>query len=328
MKAAVIDRFGGLEELHLSDIPKPKPSQDEVLIRVHGAGVGIWDSLQRRGELAPDKPEFPMVLGAECSGEIEALGSEVRSLKAGDRVYTYFYGRQGAYAEYVAVKADAVSRKPDLLSFVEAAGVPTDAITAHQALIDGLRLQEGEWVYIAGGAGGVGSLAVQMAVNLGAKVITSARNEHFSMLESFGVARENVIDYTMSDVVKAVRDLSGGGVDAALDAVGGESAKQTIATVKDGGRMAELTGQDLPERANVEVTHVESKPSAARHDPHDVRQRQIENQDWQGVHALAGARSASRRGAIAPRREDRPEDRLGEQVDADVVVAQAAREAR
>jgi NADPH:quinone reductase-like Zn-dependent oxidoreductase len=265
MHAATIERFGGLDELHVRDIPKPGAASDEVLIRVHAAGVGIWDSMQRRGELSSAAPSFPLVLGAECSGVIESVGSDVTSLHPGDDVYTYFYGKQGAYAQYVAVKANAVARKPDSLSFEQAAAVPTVAITAHQAIVDQLKVAPGEWFFVAGAAGGVGSIAAQIGVALGANVIASARGDDFAYLESFGIVPANLIDYTQSDVVAAVHALTGGnGADAALDAVGGEHSKETMRAVRDGGRLAELTGQELPDERNVSVAHVQSKPSAQR----------------------------------------------------------------
>ncbi|MBD5656545.1 MAG: NADP-dependent oxidoreductase [Candidatus Eremiobacteraeota bacterium] len=265
MKAAAIERFGGLDQLKVFDLPKPEPGPDEVLIRVRAAGVGIWDSLQRTGELAPDAPEFPMILGAECSGDVERIGANVTTLHDGQAVYSYFRGEQGAYAEYVAVKATMVAPKPASLSYTEAAAVPVDAITAHQALVDELKIKAGEWCFIAGGAGGVGSLAVQIAISLGAQVIVSARAENFAVLESFGVMRGNLIDYTQADLGQAVRDITGGhGADAALDAVGGESSKQTIQVVRDGGRLAELTTQELPETRGIKIFHVQSRPSAKR----------------------------------------------------------------
>jgi NADPH:quinone reductase len=267
MKAVAIDRFGGLDQLKTYELPKPEPKPDEVLIRVRAAGVGIWDSAQRQGNLTPDNPQFPLILGAECSGDIERLGSNVSTLKEGEPVYTYFTGKQGAYARYVAVKADMVARKPTSLSYTEAGGVPVDGITAHQSVVDELQVKPGEWFFVAGGAGGVGSMAVQIAANIGAKVIASAQAEDFGMLESLGVMRDCLIDYTKSDVVAVVKKITGGkGADAALDAVGGTNAKQTIEAVREGGRFAELTEQDMPGERGIKIAHVRSKPSATRLD--------------------------------------------------------------
>ena len=267
MKAVAIERFGGLDQLKNFELPKPEPKADEVLIRVRAAGVGIWDSAQRQGKLTPDNPHFPLILGAECSGNIERLGSNVSMLKEGEPVYTYFTGKQGAYAQYVTVKANMVARKPTSLSYIDAAAVPVDGITAYQSVVDDLQVKAGEWFFVAGGAGGVGSMAVQIATNIGANVIASVQSEDFGMLESLGVMRDRLIDYTKSDVVKAVQKITGGkGADAALDAVGGKNAKQTIEAVRDGGRFAELTGESIPEQRGIKITHVQSKPSATRLD--------------------------------------------------------------
>jgi NADPH2:quinone reductase len=267
MKAVAIERFGGLDELKTYDLPKPEPQADEVLIRVRAAGVGIWDAKQRQGALGSDGTHFPLILGAECSGDIERVGSNVTTLVKGEPVYTYFNGKQGAYAPYVAVKANMVARKPTSLSYVDAAGIPVDGITAHQAIVDELHVRSGDWFFVAGGAGGVGSMAVQIAVSIGAKVIASAHSKDFGMLESLGVSRDRLIDYAQSDVVKAVQKITGGkGADAALDATGGKSAKQTIDAVRDGGRFAELIGERVPEARGIKVAHIQSKPSATRLD--------------------------------------------------------------
>jgi NADPH:quinone reductase-like Zn-dependent oxidoreductase len=267
MKAIAIGRFGGLSELKEYDLPKPEPAADEVLIRVRAAGVGIWDSKQRNGDFLAQIAEFPLILGEECAGDIERVGSSVTSLRENDAVYTYFVAKQGAYAEYVAVKASNVARKPAGLSYLEAAAVPVVGITAHQAIVDQIKLQPNEWFFVAGGAGGVGSFAVQIATRIGARVIASALPEDFAYLEALGVSRANLIDYTKTDVVAAVRSITNGaGADAALDAVGGESWKVTLGAVKDGGRLAQLTGQDVPSSATVTVLSVLSKPSAQRLD--------------------------------------------------------------
>jgi NADPH:quinone reductase-like Zn-dependent oxidoreductase len=267
MKAVAISQFGGLDELKEFDLAKPEPEDDEVLVRIHAAGVGIWDSGQRTGEFERATPVFPLVLGAECAGEVERVGSRVTTLQPGDAIYTYFHAKQGAYAQYVSVKAAMVARKPASLSYLEAAAVPIVAITAHQALVDNLRLQPHEWFFVAGGAGGVGSMAVQIAGVIGARVIASAAATDFSYLESLGVAPANLIDYQKSDVATAVRAITNGiGAHAALDAVGGQNSKQTIRAVRDFGRLAELTAQELPPERSIAVFHVQSIPSAERLD--------------------------------------------------------------
>jgi NADPH:quinone reductase-like Zn-dependent oxidoreductase len=263
MKAIVIDAFGGLDKLHEAEVPDPVPvpGRGEVVVRVKAAGVEIWDALQRSGELPIDDPAFPLILGAECAGTIETVGADVQGLRAGDAVYTYFYGKQGAYAEKVAVAADAVAPKPERANFVEAAALPTDAITAHTALVDELQIAPGQTVFIAGASGGVGTVAVQIARALGARVVASTSAANRDYVSALGA--DDIVDYHAGDAAVQVRALYPSGVDAALDAVGGASARTTIRAVKAGGRFAELTGEDAT-APNVTVAHVESKPSAER----------------------------------------------------------------
>jgi NADPH:quinone reductase-like Zn-dependent oxidoreductase len=267
MKAIAIGRFGGLSELKEYDLPKPEPAADEVLIRVRAAGVGIWDSKQRNGDFLAQIAEFPLILGEECAGDIERVGTGVTGLRQNDAVYTYFVAKKGAYAQYVAVKAAYVARKPATLSYLEASAVPVVGITAHQAIVDELKLKPNESFFVAGGAGGVGSFAVQIASQIGARVMASAKTEEFAYLESLGVLRANLIDYTQGDVIAAVRSITNGtGADAALDAVNGDNWKQTLGAVKDGGRLAQLTGKDVPSDGRVAILTILSKPDAKRLD--------------------------------------------------------------
>jgi len=264
MKAAAIARFGGPEELKEFDLPKPEAAAGEVLIRVRAAGVGVWDAKTRSGNYGDTSPKFPYIIGEECSGDIEQLGAGVTTLQAGEPVYAYF-PQQGAYAQYVAVKAEYVARKPASLSYLEAGGIPVVGTTAHQAVVKDLDVKPNEWFFVAGGAGGIGSIAVQIALTIGARVIASARGADFAYLESLGVAPGNLIDYQKSDVVAAVRAITNGaGADVALDAVGGDSSKLTIQAVRDGGRLAELTFEKLPAERGITIVHVHGDPSAER----------------------------------------------------------------
>lgn len=267
MQAIAIDGYGGLDKLQLRELPVPEPKAGEVRIRVRAAGVGIWDAMQRTGAFPPEHESFPMVIGAECAGTIDAIGTDIGgTLHEGDEVYTYFYGDQGAYAQFVCVKADDVALKPKNLSFIEAAAIPVDGITAHQALVDELHVETGQSVLIAGGAGGVGTLAVQIAAKvLGARVIATAGTANLDYVRKLGAAE--VVDYTAGDLVASVKKFAPTGVDAALDCVGkDDNAKTTIAAVRDGGRLAELVGEDVPAERAIAIAHIESAPSAKRLD--------------------------------------------------------------
>jgi NADPH:quinone reductase-like Zn-dependent oxidoreductase len=264
MQAVVIDAYGDADKLRLANIDVPPTGANEVLIRVHAAGVGIWDVMQRGGALASGDVHFPLVLGAECSGKIVRIGADVHrdDLALDDDVFTYFSGTQGAYAQYVNVKADAVVRKPDRLSYDEAAAVPVDAVTAYQALNEELHLKAGQTIFVAGASGGVGTLAVQLAHNIGATVVASTGPKNQEYVRSLGA--DTVVDYTSGNVVDTVRRLHPNGVDAAFDCVGGKSAKATIQTVRDGGRFVELTGEDVGSPRGITVGHVRSEASVER----------------------------------------------------------------
>jgi NADPH:quinone reductase-like Zn-dependent oxidoreductase len=208
-----------------------------------------------------------MVVGAECSGTIDAVGTDVREpLHTGDEVYTYFHGEQGAYAQFVCVKADAVALKPKNLTFIEAAAIPVAGLTAHQALVDDLHVAAGQTVLIAGASGGVGTLAVQIAAKaLGARVIATTGLTNLDYVRKLGAT--DVVDYSAGDVIAAIKKFAPSGVDAALDCVGKDgNAKTTIAAVRDGGRLAELIGEDVPAERGITVAHTESAPNARRLD--------------------------------------------------------------
>lgn len=172
MIAAVIEGFGGRDRLKLMDIPRPAFGEDEVLIRVKAAGVGLWDVKVREGTIFEDVA-FPLVLGWECSGVIEEAGSEVEDLAPGDEVLAYALSR-GALAEYVACPASVVARKPASLGFEEAAALPVVGTAAHQVVTEDLHLRARETVLITAASGGAGHVAVQLAARLGSHVIATA----------------------------------------------------------------------------------------------------------------------------------------------------------
>ncbi|MBO0783495.1 MAG: NADP-dependent oxidoreductase, partial [Ktedonobacteraceae bacterium] len=246
MHVVAITAFGGPERLTLMEMPRPVPGPGEVLIRVQAAGVGLWDVKVRRGQMGGHS--FPLVLGWESAGAIERVGANVTGFAVGDAVYGYI--RQvGHYAEYVLAPASLVARRPASIDATHAAAIPISGLTAHQAITEDLGLRAGETVLITAAAGGTGTLAVQIATSLGAYVIAtaSARNHHY--LRALGA--QEVIDYTTTDFVQAVRATHPAGVDAVLDCVGGETTLRSLAALRDGGHLAHLTeAADLPlERA-------------------------------------------------------------------------------
>jgi NADPH:quinone reductase-like Zn-dependent oxidoreductase len=247
MRAWAIDGYGGPERLRLTNLPVPTPGPGDVLMRMRGAEVGDWDILVREGEWPMGRP-FPLALGLAGAGTVAAVGRGVTGLAEGDSVYTYSYPLydNGAWAEYMLVPASYAARAPSALDLTRAGAVPIAGLTAHETITDILKVREGEVVLITAAAGGVGHLAVQIARQLGARVVATAGESNHAFLRGLGA--ETVIDYVAEDVVKAVRARYPGGVDKALNGVDGERANEAVRALRDGGRMVDLTGSASPER--------------------------------------------------------------------------------
>lgn len=232
MRAIAIEGFGGRDRLKLVELPAPEPGPEDVLVRVRAAGVGPWDTKMREGLFG--ERSFPHVLGVEASGIVKKAGENVADLGEGDEVYLY---SGGCYAEYVAAPAQKVARKPASLSFEEAAGAPVAGSTAYQGIVEEIGLKEGETVLIAGATGGVGTMAVQIAASLGARVLGTASPPNHDYLLSLGAA--DAIDYN-GDWVAFVRNIAPDGVDAVFDCVGGGTFRSSFDAVRDGGRVVTI----------------------------------------------------------------------------------------
>jgi NADPH:quinone reductase-like Zn-dependent oxidoreductase len=201
MKAIVFNGYGGNDVIEIQDVPKPSPRPDEVLIRVHAAGVNPVDWKVREGQARIlTGSRFPKVLGIECSGKIVETGSLVKKFRAGDAVIANAGMRLGAYAEYVAVKEKAVFPKPEMVAFEDAATLPIAGLTALQAVRDKGRIAPGRKVLINGASGGVGTFAVQIAKILGAKVTAVCSAANAGLVKGLGA--DHVIDYCQQDFTK------------------------------------------------------------------------------------------------------------------------------
>lgn len=233
MKAAFIEEFGGRDVIEVGERPKPEAGAGDVLVRVRFAGVGPWDHKMRTGYFG--EQEFPLTLGLEGSGTVEAVGAGVDDFSEGDAVV---FSNSPGYAEYAVASAENVVRKPDGLTFEQAAALPLSGGTAYQGIFDRIKLKKGETVLIPGAAGGVGNHAVQMAHALGAKVIATASQRNHEFLKSLGA--DVTIDYSEGDWVAAVREVAPDGVDAVLDCVGAETFHRSFEAVKDGGRVVSI----------------------------------------------------------------------------------------
>lgn len=267
MRAAALDRFGGVENLHVEQLPVPEPGPDEVLLRVESAGVGVWDPYEREGEFAKlfhTTPTFPYVLGSDGAGTVEAVGAQVRRFKEGDHAYALALAnpKGGFYAEYAVVKADQASPIPRKLSVEQAGAMPSDALTALRGLDEILRLQKGESLMVFGAGGGIGHLAVQLAKRLGARVFAVASGEDgVALARQLGA--DAVANGRTADVEAAARAFAPNGLDAALVTAGGETTDRALRAMKRDGRVAYPDGVEPEPKAasGVKVQSYSVEPS-------------------------------------------------------------------
>ncbi|HKY62127.1 MAG TPA: NADP-dependent oxidoreductase [bacterium] len=242
MKAMGIQRFGGPETIERLELDLPRPGPREVLVRIRAAGVNPVDWKIREGLLQGRMPHaFPIVLGWDAAGVIEAVGEKVDFAKTGDEVFAYCRKEilhDGTYGEFISLGREHIAPKPKNLGFEEAAAIPLAGLTAYQSLFEGIKLKAGETILIHAGAGGVGSFAIQLAKNAGARVITTASARHHDYLRRLGA--DEIVDYTQENFVKALQRLHPGGIDAVFDTVGGKTQTESAEVLKEGGRITSI----------------------------------------------------------------------------------------
>jgi NADPH:quinone reductase-like Zn-dependent oxidoreductase len=233
MKAAIINEFGPAEVLQITDVEKPVANDDQVLIKIKAIGINPVDTKVRAGTSGVSRQiSLPAILGWDVSGIIENVGKNVSDFKTGDEVFGCigFPGLGKAYAEYAVADPNILAKKPQNISFDEAAAIPIAGLTAYQAINEELKVSSGQKVLIQAAAGGVGHLAVQFAKMNGAYVFGTASEKNEKFLQSLGI--DKVINYKKEKFEDVVNDL-----DAALDAMGGEVLYRSIECVKKDGRV-------------------------------------------------------------------------------------------
>ncbi|MFI5639420.1 NADP-dependent oxidoreductase [Streptomyces goshikiensis] len=235
MKAAVINQYGQVRDVvRVTDVPVPAVGPRDVLIEVRAAGVNPVDHLIVKGFLSTGEPSRPLVIGNELAGVVTQVGAEATRFAVGDEVFSRVDPRVGgAFAEYVAVDESLVAAKPSRLTFEEAASLPLVALTALQALTEQADVRSGSRVLIHGGAGGVGSAAVQIAKQLGAEVVATAGSGSVELVRELGADR--VIDYRTEKFDEVVSD-----VDVVLDTIGGETQERSFGVLKSGGTLVSI----------------------------------------------------------------------------------------
>ena len=231
MRAQVLPAFG--EGLRLSEIPVPVPGEGEVLVRIAAAGLNPLDVKIAAGEAAHARVQPPAVLGLDAAGVVVATGPGVTSFEVGDEVFGMIGGVggvPGSLAEYAAVDASLLARKPSAWSMAEAAVVPLAVITAWEGLVDRADVGKDDTVLVHGGAGGVGHLAVQLAAARGAEVWATGRREQGDVIRSLGA---RPIDFERTSVEDYVREQTGGrGFDVVLDTLGGANLDRSFTAVR------------------------------------------------------------------------------------------------
>jgi NADPH:quinone reductase-like Zn-dependent oxidoreductase len=255
MKAIVIEQYGNPEVLTLKDLPIPEPKSGEVLVKSHAVSVNPVDYKWRKN--GPFK-SFPLVLGWDISGVIEALGPDTTGFNVGDAVFGMVrFPQEGrAYAEYVTVPTTDIAPKPATLSHNEAAAMTLAALTAHQAF-EKMELKPGQVILIHAAAGGVGHFAVQLAKARGARVIATAssRNREFVL----GLGADEFVDYTLRPFEEQVKN-----VDAVFDCVGGDTLTRSFGTIKRGGWLVSIVQrppEELAQQHGIQSVQIMVHPS-------------------------------------------------------------------
>jgi len=241
MKAMRIQSFGGPDVFEEVDVEKPQPQANQLFVKVHATSINPVDfKLRQSGSWAGLEP--PATLGYDAAGVVEEIGEGVEDIQVGDEVYytpEIFGNHHGTYAEYNVVDANIVARKPENLSFEEAASVPLAGGTAYDAIIRRGMTEVGETVLIHG-VGGVGSFATQIAVAAGVRVIAVCSDYMVDQVKEYGA---EPINYKKEDFVERINDLTdGNGVDMVFDTVGGDTLTKCIPLTKRHGRMVSIVG--------------------------------------------------------------------------------------
>lgn len=301
MKAIRVHSRDGTRAMRFEDAPVPTVGPGDALVRVHAAAITptefTWNSTFTTTE---GKDRLPTIPSFEVSGVVEDIAADVKDVARGDAVYGLLnFWRDGAAAEYVAVRAADLAPKPKSLDHVHAAAVPLSGLTAWQALFDHAHLARGNRVLIQGAAGGVGTFAVQLAHSKGIHVIGTASARNAGFLRELGA--DEVVDYAAEPVERRVKD-----VDAVLDTVGGDTLERSWGIVRRGGALVTIVGDAPEERATRQGIRAVSflvQPSRAQLlELGELLDRGALRPIVEATYPLASAREAYERGLLGHNR--------------------------
>lgn len=247
MKAIVLHKFGSFDSFEMRDVAVAAVGPRQVRVRVHATAINPLDYQIRRGDYTDYVP-LPAIIGHDVSGIIEEKGSDVSEFDIGDEVYytPKIFGGPGSYAEQHVADVDLVARKPRNISHLEAASLTLVGGTVWEALVSRAQLAVHETILIHGGAGGVGTIAIQLAKAMGARVITTARPSNHAFVRSLGA--DEVIDHSSEDYVSAVAELTQGqGVNVVFDTIGGDTLAKSALALADAGRVVSIVDIAQPQ---------------------------------------------------------------------------------
>lgn len=240
MKAAQIHEYGDASVVQVGNVEKPVPKQGQVVVEVHAASLNPFDTKLRSGVMQQIIPlHFPATLGGDIAGIVTEVGADVTSIAVGDHVYgqaAAVAGNSGAFAEFASTAADQIAGMPTGLTFQEAAALPLVGVSAWQALTQHIKLEPGQKILITGGAGGIGSIAIQIAKHLGAHVTATATGEGIELVRMLGA--DKALDYKSQALAEIAQDF-----DTVFDTVGGEGLHELLDRLKPGGVAVTMVGQ-------------------------------------------------------------------------------------
>ncbi len=260
MKAAQINDYGDASVIKVVDVDKPVLTSGHVLVEVHASSLNPFDTIVRAGYMKDMMPlQFPATLGGDIAGIVSKISDDVEDIKVGDSVYgqaNIVAGNSGAFAEFASTKAGQIAKMPGNTDFNQAASLPLVGASAIQALTSHISLKPGQKIFIHGGSGGIGTVAIQIAKNIGAYVATTATSVGIDYVKHLGV--DEVIDYKTQDFSELLS-----GFDAVFDTVGGDDTNKALTVLKSGGTLVTMAGKpdeqkakDLEVNAIYQSTHV------------------------------------------------------------------------
>ena len=237
MKALVLKRYGGLDQVAFADIPRPVLKPDEILVQVHAAGLNPIDCMIPKGTFKPMlRFQLPATLGSDLAGVVVEVGGQVTRFKPGDAIFASIFDLgTGALAEFAVVPENAAAHKPANLDFVQAASIPMVGLTSWQALKERAQIKPGQKVFIPAGSGGIGTFAIQLAKSLGARVGTTTSTGNVDLVQSLGA--DEVVDYKKQEFEEVLRDY-----DAVLGTVRGDAIEKSLGILTPESIVVSLIG--------------------------------------------------------------------------------------